>query len=54
MKYEIEERLAQAVLDYLSTRPYREVFSLVSGLTSLKKIEDGESVTDDRETVDAD
>jgi hypothetical protein len=37
-QYVIPESLAQAVLEYLSTRPYREVAHLVGGLLSLQPV----------------
>lgn len=32
----INEQLAQAILDYLVTRPYKEVAGIVAGLMSLE------------------
>ena len=39
LEYKIKAELAQAVLNYLATRPYAEVFQLISQLQSLEKIE---------------
>jgi len=33
----IKKDLAQAILDYLATKPYREVFVLIDGLQKLEK-----------------
>lgn len=38
MKYEIEDKLAQALLNYLAEQPYKEVVQLIQGLLSLKQI----------------
>jgi hypothetical protein len=40
MKFEISKELAQAILDYLSRRPYVEVVQLINGLTTLKEIKE--------------
>jgi hypothetical protein len=40
--YAIPHDLAQATLDYLSTRPYREVFALVRGFESLQPLSDAD------------
>jgi hypothetical protein len=40
MKFEIEEKLAQEVLNYLIDRPYKEVMVLIGQLMQLKKIEE--------------
>jgi hypothetical protein len=34
----LSEALAQAILDYLASRPYREVFKLVGALQSLPEM----------------
>lgn len=34
----IKKDLAQAILDYLATKPYREVFTLIANIQGLKKI----------------
>jgi len=36
----ISAPLAQAVLDYLSHQPYKEVFTLVAAVRNLEKIEE--------------
>jgi hypothetical protein len=33
----IKTELAQAILDYLTTKPYREVYVLIAGLQKLEK-----------------
>ncbi|HEX8066708.1 MAG TPA: hypothetical protein VF520_09305 [Thermoleophilaceae bacterium] len=38
--YAIPHALAQATLDYLASRPYREVFALVRGFESLEPLAD--------------
>jgi hypothetical protein len=38
--FEIREDLAQAVVNYLAERPYKEVRLLVTGMMSLKPIEE--------------
>lgn len=43
MKFEIEETLAQQVLNYLAEKPYKEVMMLVAELMKLKKIEEPEA-----------
>ncbi len=40
MTYEIEDQLAQAVLNYLATRPYQDVFQLIAQLQALKSRDD--------------
>ena len=40
MKLEIEQKDAQDILNYLTKRPYEEVFALIAKLVSLKKIEE--------------
>jgi len=39
MDYKIKEEVLQAVLNYLATKPYSEVFQLVTALQSSEKIE---------------
>lgn len=39
MKFEIEEKPAQDILNYLADRPYKEVMVLIGQLMQLKKIE---------------
>ncbi|WPN45921.1 hypothetical protein [Pseudomonas sp. P8_241] len=46
MKFLIEQQLAQAVADYLTTRPYREVAMLVRGLEAMTPVPDSTSVPD--------
>lgn len=36
MKYEVNQELLQAVIDYLVERPYKEVASLINGLAQVK------------------
>ena len=38
--FKIEEQLANAVLQYLASRPYGEVFQLIAALTKLEKVEE--------------
>ena len=38
--FEIREDLAQAVVNYLAERPYKEVRLLITGMMSLKPIEE--------------
>lgn len=38
--YQISQNVAQAVLDYLSSRPYKEVVNLVNALLVLKEVSD--------------
>jgi hypothetical protein len=40
MQYKINEQLVNAVLNYLATRPYVEVFQLVEALKKVEKIEE--------------
>ena len=40
MKFEIEEKLAQDVLNYLAEKPYKEVMVLIAQLMQLKKVEE--------------
>jgi len=44
MKSEISEELAQAILNYLSTKPFAEVVKLVQGLQSLQEIKEVKEV----------
>jgi len=37
-KFEINENLAQAILNYLAGQPYGEVFTLIKGLQGIKDI----------------
>lgn len=39
MKYEISEELLNALLQYLSSRPYAEVYKAVAELQQLQKID---------------
>jgi hypothetical protein len=32
MKYEISDNLLQSILDYLTTKPYKEVSGLINGI----------------------
>lgn len=38
--YKIEEKILQATLNYLATRPYSEVVNLISALQISEKLED--------------
>ncbi len=38
--FTIDEKLANAVLQYLASRPYGEVFQLIAALTKLEKVEE--------------
>lgn len=38
IRYVVNEQLAQAILDYLATRPYCEVFKLVQALQASPQI----------------
>ncbi len=40
MIFKIEQNVAQAMLDYLATQPYKEVFQLVNALQSLEEIKE--------------
>ena len=44
MKLIIDADLANAILNYLVSKPYAEVFNYVSGLQSLKPIEDLDNI----------
>jgi hypothetical protein len=46
MKFEIEETLAQQILNYLADRPYKEVMVLIGELMKLKKAPDLAAVAD--------
>ena len=37
--FQIDEKLANAILNYLATRPYAEVFQMVELMRQLKKID---------------
>ena len=39
-QYIIDEALAQAIANYLSTRPYTEVFQLIPALMQIKPLGD--------------
>lgn len=41
-QFSIGEELAQAILSYLATRPYQEVFRLIAALQQLKPVVIGE------------
>lgn len=49
MNYLITQELAQAILDYLVERPFREVFALVEHLRNIKP----EAVTTEAVTTEA-
>jgi len=38
MKFEIEQELAQSVIDYLVKQPFEEVVTLVNGLSRMQPI----------------
>lgn len=40
MDFKISQELAQELLNYLSERPYREVFKFINGLAGLKPLSD--------------
>ena len=40
MKFEITQDLAQALLNYLAKKPYRETFQLIAEIQKLKPIEE--------------
>jgi len=40
MKYEIDENTLKGLIDYLSTRPYKEVFQGMEALLKLKEIKE--------------
>jgi hypothetical protein len=40
MKFEIDEKLAQDILNYLSEQKYKEVMILIGQLMQLKKVEE--------------
>ena len=37
-EFVISENVAQAILEYLASRPYREVFELIAALQSIKPL----------------
>jgi hypothetical protein len=37
-KFIIEEKLAQDILEYLASRPYREVFELIAALQRVEEL----------------
>jgi hypothetical protein len=43
VKLEIEDKLAQAILDYLSNKPYVEVFQLIQGLQRMPEIKEDDN-----------
>ena len=43
MKYEIEERLAQDILNYLANQPYKDVVRIISEISKLKPMEERKS-----------
>ena len=40
MKFIIDEKLAQAILDYLIQKPYREVAALINDILKLERIKE--------------
>lgn len=44
MKYEIDEQTVKALLQYLASRPYSEVFQGIQTLQSLKPINKKEEI----------
>jgi len=40
MQYIIEDKLAQAILNYLTEKPYREVAALINALSKMKPVEE--------------
>jgi hypothetical protein len=44
MEYKLSEKLGNAVVDYLKTRPYIEVYGLMEGLLKLPIIPNEEPV----------
>ena len=40
MKFIIDEKLAQAILDYLIQKPYREVAALINDLLKLERVKE--------------
>lgn len=52
MQFIIEEKLANAILDYLVRRPYLEVANLVQSIHLLKPLETKSSKQDSVETIE--
>lgn len=46
--FNIDEKLAQAILQYLATRPYAEVFQLIGGIQQLKRVEVAKEVKEEK------
>lgn len=44
--FQIDEKLANAILNYLATRPYAEVYQLINAIGQLKKVEEKEEKKD--------
>ena len=40
MKFIIDEKLAQAILDYLIQKPYREVAALINDILRLERVKE--------------
>ena len=40
MKYEVSKELLQTILDYLSNKPYKEVFILIKEIEKLQPVQD--------------
>jgi hypothetical protein len=49
MKFEIEDTLAQAILNYLAERPYKEVMQLINDMVKLTPIKEENKVTKDED-----
>lgn len=47
----IQEDLANAILQYLASKPYSEVFQLIGGLQQLRPFENSESSESKKEKV---
>ena len=45
-KYIIDEQLLTVLIDYLSLRPYREVYQLIDALQLLRRCEEEDAVED--------